>query len=576
MKKYLKEYEKWLLHNIVDVDILTELEQIKNEDSEIEDRFYKNIEFGTGGLRGIIGAGINRMNIFTVRKATLGLARYILNQGIEAINRGVVIAYDSRKFSKEFAEEAAKVLATNNIKVYIFNELKPTPILSFAVRYFNAYAGIVITASHNPAEYNGYKVYNQYGGQITEDIADKIYTEINKIDNILDYEVINLEGLMNEEKIIVVGEEVDKDYIDNVETLLLNKEIIRKYGEELTIIYTPLHGTGNKPVRNILAKQGFVNVYVVEEQAFPDQEFSTVKAPNPEDISVYNLATKLAKKHNADIIMATDPDADRLGVLVKNGNEYENINGNQLGSLILYYLLDEMNAKKRLPKNGAMVKTIVTSELGKVIADRYNVTTENTLTGFKYIGDKIKEYEEAGDRSFIFGYEESYGYLAGVFVRDKDAVQITAIVAEMALVYKKRNKSLLDILEEIYQEYGYFADDLVSITLKGIEGNMRIKEIVSLFRENPPKEVNGIKVELVEDYLLRRRKNLIDDTIEELKLPKNNAIKLILKDKSWIAIRPSGTEPKIKLYFSTVSDSYEKSKIKIKDIKSSILQYAGL
>lgn len=577
MEKYLTEYNKWIVHEGIDSLLLSELIDVKEQLNEIEERFYKDLEFGTGGLRGVIGAGTNRMNIYTVRKATLGLARYILSQGKDTATKGVVIAYDSRRFSKEFAEEAAKVLATNNIKVYLFDELKPTPILSFAVRYLNAYAGIVITASHNPSEYNGYKVYNQYGGQITEQMADDIYKEINKLEDILEYEVITLASAIEKEQVVIVGQELDIEYIARVEELLLNKEIIAEHGSELKIVYTPLHGTGNKPVRQLLNKIGFSNLYVVEEQEQPDSQFSTVKAPNPEEREVFNLAIDLATKYDADIIMGTDPDADRLGVLVKvaNDNDYLALNGNQLGALILNYLLEEMANQGLLPKNGALVKTIVTSELGRAIADKYSIETVNTLTGFKYIGEKIKEFEQT-DTSYIFGYEESYGYLAGGFVRDKDAVQITAIVAEMALVYKRRNKTLIDVIEELYQEFGYYVEDLYSLTVKGIEGGSRINEIVALFREHSPTDINGIEVEWCEDYLVSKRINLIDGREEDIDLPTSNVIKLKLKDNSWVAIRPSGTEPKIKFYFATVSSSYNTSVAKLNNIKEAILSFAGI
>jgi len=574
MDKYLQEYNKWISTAGIDSNLLLELKNIKDNFEEIKERFYKELEFGTGGLRGVIGAGTNRMNLYTVRKTTLGLANYILSKSKEDRDKGVVIAYDSREYSKEFAEEAAKVLATNNIKVYLFNELMPTPLLSFAVRYIKAYAGIVITASHNPAEYNGYKIYNQYGGQITEKMAAEIYNLINKIDNILEYEVVSFDDAISKNQIIYIGEEIVKEYISQVEGILLNKSLIKEQGNKLKIIYTPLHGTGNKPVKKLLNSIGFTNLHVVSEQEKPDYKFSTVKAPNPEEREVFNLAIKLGIEQDADIIMGTDPDADRLGVLVKKDREYIALNGNQLGALILNYLLEEKAHKRLLTNNMVLIKTIVTSEFGKTIADKYKIQTVNTLTGFKYIGEKIKEFEKI-DAHFLFGYEESYGYLVGDFVRDKDAVQITAIVAEMSLVYKIKGKTLIDILEELYQEHGYYMEDLYSLTLKGIDGNKRINDIVALFRQQPPKEINGIEVEWIEDYLTHKRINLIDGREELIDLPTSNVIKLILKDNSWVAVRPSGTEPKIKYYFGVVSANYTESVNKLNRLKEEIISYSN-
>jgi len=574
MRDYFKEYERWLQYQDLNPDLLAELEQINEETKEIEERFYKDLEFGTGGLRGIISAGTNRMNIYTIRKVTLGLANFILKQGPEVMNKGVVIAYDSRKYSGEFAEEAAKVLAANNIKVYLFAEIRPTPLLSFAVRYLKAYAGIVVTASHNPPEYNGYKVYNQYGGQITEELTNLIFQEIQKIDNMLEIPVIELDEAVKKQKVIMIADEIDQEYMKNVESLLLNKNLTLNAGKNLTVIYTPLHGTGNIPVRNILERVGFTNLYIVPEQEAPDPDFPTVKAPNPEEPEVFDLAIKLAKKHDADIIMATDPDADRLGVLVKIDKQYQALNGNQLGALILHYLLSEKSQKELLPENAVIVKTIVTSDLGAKIAAKYNVETENTLTGFKYIGEKIKDYKETGNKTFIFGYEESYGYLAGDFVRDKDAVQITAVVAEMALKYKQQGKSLFDVLTDIYREFGHHVEDLESITLKGIEGNNKIKEIVANFRNKRPKEINGIPVVMYEDYLVREKVNLNTGEKTLIKLPQSNVIKIFLEDGSWVAVRPSGTEPKLKFYFAAVSDSFISAAEKMENLKSAILNMA--
>ena len=573
---YIEQYQLWLHHEKMEPELREELKAITNQTVEIEDRFYKELEFGTGGIRGVIGAGTNRMNKYTVRKATLGLAQYIEKQGQLAMNQGVVIAYDSRRFSTEFAKEAARILAMKNIKVYLFDALRPTPILSYAVRHLKAYSGIVITASHNPPEYNGYKVYNEDGNQITEEMAAAVLSEITSIDNILDLEVKSFEQLQSEKGITIIGQEIDKAYDQLVIDLLQNSQLIKVKGTELNIVYTPLHGTGYEPVQRIMQRVGFESVSIVEEQKNPDPNFSTVKAPNPEEWEVYQLAISLAEQVNGDIIMANDPDADRLGVLVKTENGYEALNGNQLGALLLYYLLDQRKAKGNLPANGALIKTIVTSDLGDRIADKYQIITENTLTGFKYIGERIKEYEETNAHTFLFGYEESYGYLAGDFVRDKDAVQITVLVGEMALYYKQQGKTLFDVLEGIYQEIGYYQEDLKSITLKGIDGANKINEIVSLFREKQPTEIDGIKVAVIEDYLTGIAHDFVGKQERKLTLPKSNVIKIILEDHSWIAIRPSGTEPKLKFYFSANDQSKEAVNQKIEHLKAAVTKLANI
>jgi len=573
---FIITYDSWLNHTHLEEELKQELITIKGKPKEIEERFYKDLEFGTGGLRGIIGAGTNRMNLYTVRKATLGLANFIVSQGQEAMEQGVAIAYDSRQYSNVFAMEASKVLASKHIKAFLFKELRPTPLLSFAVRELGAFAGIVITASHNPAEYNGYKVYNQDGNQITEEMANDIYHEIKAINNPLEIKVEGFEKYIDQGLVTYIDEEIDNAYDQKVESLLLNENLIRQKGEQIKIIYTPLHGTGNKPVRRILSRVGFKEVYVVPEQEFPDSKFSTVKAPNPEEKDVFQLALQLANEKNADIIMATDPDADRLGILVKILDEYKALNGNQLGALILHYLLQQNSKQGTLPKNAALIKTIVTSDLGTEIATGFGVETENTLTGFKYIGEKIKEYQQTASHTFIFGYEESYGYLVGDFVRDKDAVQITVIVAEMALYYKQQGKTLFDVLEEIYQEFGYYMEDLISVTLSGIEGNKIIQEIVSQFRANPPKEIGGLKVIKIEDYQLQKSQDLASNKTSIISLPKSNVLKMILEDQSWFTIRPSGTEPKIKLYLSVVGSSKAESETKLNHLKNAVLEIAHI
>ena len=577
MKDYQLEYSKWLQHETLDESLLKELKEIHNQSEEIAERFHKDLEFGTGGLRGIISAGTNRINIYTIRKTTLGLANYIISQGPKAMKQGVAIAYDSRKFSKEFAEEAAKVLATKNIQVYLFSELKPTPLLSFAVRKLGAYSGIVITASHNPPEYNGYKVYNQFGGQVTEEIVADIYEQIALIEDALHFDVIDLQTGMDSGLITVLQDEIDQEYLLAVEQLQLNKELTMKNGGQVTIVYTPLHGTGNKLVRRILAQAGFTNVYVVPEQEHPDAEFRTVAAPNPEDLSVFALAEILAKQQEADIIMATDPDADRLGVLVKNAKgDYQGLSGNQLGALILNYLLEERKKANRLPVNGVLLKTIVTSELGQRIAEKYQVQTVNTLTGFKYIGEKIREFELSKQYSFLFGYEESYGFLAYDIARDKDAVQIAGLVAEMVLKYKLLGKNLFEVLEDIYQEHSFHVEDLIAKTFSGIEGSKRIEQIVGFFRENPLKNINGIPVVGLEDYLKGQKIAYPTSTVTEITLPKANVLKILLADGSWIAVRPSGTEPKIKFYVAVVADKYSFALTKLEKLKEEILKMISI
>jgi phosphoglucomutase len=510
------------------------------------------------------------MNKYTVRKATQGLANYILKQGIE--NPTVAIAYDSRRFSSLFAREAALVLNANGVKTYIYKELKPTPMLSFAVRRLNATAGIVITASHNPKEYNGYKVYWSDGGQITEEHAEGILNEINAVDyekvNTMDFDNALSQGLYN-----YIPDYVEDDYIELVKGLAINKDIIEKEAEELKIIYTPLHGTGNKPVRRVLKELGFKNVEVVKEQEMPDSEFSTVKYPNPEEHEVFTRAIEMARESGADLILGTDPDCDRVGVVVKNSEgEYVVLTGNQTGALLTYYMLNELKETGKMPKNPVVVKTIVTTELARKICEDFNVEIIDVLTGFKYIGEKIKEFEQNGDKNFVVGFEESYGYLAGTFVRDKDGVIACSLICEMAAYYKSRGMSLYDGIMELYKKYGYFKEDLKSITLKGIEGSQRIKDIMESLRNNPPLKVAGINTIKVMDYKERVSKNLVAEEVEKINLPKSNVIQLLLQDGSLITARPSGTEPKIKFYFATIGDSLANADSKINTLKEEILQ----
>ena len=549
--EYIKSYKEWLDNPYFDEETKKELLSIENNEKEIEDRFYKNLEFGTGGLRGVIGAGTNRINKYTVRRATYGLANYILNKcGEEGKQKGVVIAYDSRFKSEEFSTETAKTLAACGIKAYIFDSLRTTPQLSFAVRHLGCVAGVVITASHNPPEYNGYKVYWTDGGQVCPNIAEEIIQEVNKIE---DYSTIPTTNEDNK-LIALLDKEVDRAFIDAVKEQVIRQDIIDKVGKDMKIIFTPIHGTGNLPIRKALDEVGFKNVEVVKEQEMPDPKFSTVEYPNPEEKAVFDIAISMAKENGADIIIGTDPDCDRVGVVVKNNEgEYVVLNGNQVGSLLVDYVISNKIDEIKTMNNPTIVKTIVTSELGANIAKSYGVSSVDTLTGFKFIGEKIHQYEiraahVANDcvrcskheevATFIMGYEESYGYLVGTHARDKDGVVSALLISEMAAYYYDKGMTLYEGLQEVYKKYGYYKEELKSITLKGIDGMEKIKSIMSHFRNANIGQIADIKVEELRDY-----KEGIND------LPKSDVLKFILEDNSWIAIRPSGTEPKIKFYF---------------------------
>ncbi|HHY0139122.1 TPA: phospho-sugar mutase [Clostridioides difficile] len=560
---YKNNYEMWLNSPYFDEQTKNELLSIKDDEKEIQDRFYKNLEFGTGGLRGIIGAGTNRINIYTVRRATLGVLNYIMKtQGEEGKQKGIVIAHDSRYMSREFCIEVAKTLSAYGVKAYIFEELKPTPELSFAVRYLKCAMGIVITASHNPKEYNGYKVYDSDGGQICIDMANDIIAEVNKIDDYSTIKSIDFEEALSKNLITILDNEVDDEFIKAVKKQVLRQNIIDEYGKKLKIIYTPIHGTGNKPVRKVLNECGFENVMVVKEQELPDSNFSTVKYPNPEEKSVFNIAIEMAKNNGTDLIIGTDPDCDRVGIVVKDSSgEYVVLNGNQVGSLLVRYILESLVEENKLPKNNpTIIKTIVTSELGAKIAKAYNVDCLNTLTGFKFIGEKIKAFEESNDRSFIMGYEESYGYLIGTHARDKDGVVSSLMICEMAAYYSSKGMNLYEALIDTYNKFGYYKEDLKSVTLKGIDGIKKIKEMMLYFRSVKIDNVADIKVDKILDY-----KDGVDD------LPKSDVLKFLLEDGSWIAIRPSGTEPKIKFYFGANSDNQEDVEFKLNNLISYVL-----
>ncbi|MDF2856630.1 MAG: phosphoglucomutase, partial [Neobacillus sp.] len=498
--------KRWMDYSELDSELKEQLEEIKENEKLLEEAFYKNLEFGTGGMRGEIGAGTNRMNLYTVRKASAGLAAYIEEQGLEAKQRGVVIAYDSRHKSPEFCMEAARTLATKGIKTYIFNELRPTPVLSFAVRYLNAFSGIVVTASHNPPEYNGYKVYGPDGGQLIPESADIVIAKVNEIENELLVEVDSEENLRKAGLIQTIGEEVDQAYIEKLKTISENPTIAEE--TDLKVVFTPLHGTANKPVRQALDALGYKNVTIVKEQELPDPEFSTVKSPNPEEHAAFELAIREGKEIGADLLIATDPDADRLGIAVlDNEGEYVVLTGNQTGALLLDYILSQKQQKGTLPKNGMVLKTIVTSEIGRKIAEAYQLESIDVLTGFKFIGEKINNYETTGEHTFLFGYEESYGYLIGDFVRDKDAVQAALLATEVCAFYKKQGMSLYEGLMQVFKKYGFYQEGLRSLTLKGKEGAETIQRILASFRQEPITTLGALTLSTSEDYLTSIRVN---------------------------------------------------------------------
>ncbi|NKX10961.1 phospho-sugar mutase [Bacillus cereus] len=567
-----QEFSRWLSYAQLDAELKEQLENMKQDEKKIEDSFYKNLEFGTGGMRGELGAGTNRLNVYTVRKATKGLASFIEKLGEEAKKRGVVVAYDSRHKSPEFAMEVAATLGARGITTYVFESLRPTPVLSFAVRHLHTVSGIVLTASHNPPEYNGYKVYGEDGGQLPPKEADELISYVNAVEDELTVEVADVEQLKADGLLHIIGQEVDDAYAAELNNVIINKEMVQKVGKDLKIVFTPLHGTSNISVRRGLKEIGFTDVTVVKEQELPDPNFSTVKSPNPEEHAAFEYAIRDGEKVGADVLIATDPDADRLGVAVRNHNgEFQVLTGNQTGALMLDYLLSQKKENGTLPENGVVLKTIVTSEIGRTIAKAYGLDTIDTLTGFKFIGEKIRQYEESGQYEFQFGYEESYGYLIRPFCRDKDAVQSVLFACEVAAYYKSQGKTLYDGLLEVFEKYGFFREDLVSLTLKGKDGAEQIQEMMATFRENPPKEVAGLTVVAVEDYKVSIVTSLQDGNKEEIHLPKSNVLKYQLEDGSWFCLRPSGTEPKIKFYFGVQDSSLQNSEQKLLTIKEDIM-----
>ncbi|EQK45137.1 phosphoglucomutase/phosphomannomutase, C-terminal domain protein [[Clostridium] bifermentans ATCC 19299] len=555
---YKEIYNQWLTDEYFDNDTRNELEAIKSDENEIKERFYKNLEFGTAGLRGIIGAGTNRMNDYTVARATFGLANYILkNVGKEGKDRGVVIAHDSRFKSREFCLQTANTLAACGIKAYIFGDLRTTPELSFAVRYLNCIAGVVITASHNPPEYNGYKVYWEDGAQVMPNIADAITKEVNSIN---DYSKIPTIKEDQKSLIVMLGEEQDTAFIEAVKKQFIGKNIVKRVGKNFKIVYTPLCGTGNIPIQRVLKEVGFEKVLVVKEEESPDPNFAGINYPNPEDKKALERGILLAKKEDADLVIATDPDCDRVGLAVKTNNrEYELLTGNQIGALLVNYVLGHLKETNCLPQNSTIIKTIVTSEFGAKVAESYGVDCLNVLTGFKFIGDKIKTFENTNEKIFIMGYEESYGYLVGTHARDKDGVVASMLISDMAAYYYDKGMSLYDGLMELYNKVGFFKEDMISLTLSGISGLEKIKEIMEYFRENGLNELAEVKVIESKDY---------NEGIDGL--PKSNVLKFILEDGSWIAARPSGTEPKLKFYMGIYGNSKELVESKCKLIKDTL------
>ena len=565
---YQENYQKWV--DFADLpDYLRQ--DLENMDEKTkEDAFYTNLEFGTAGMRGLIGAGTNRINIYVVRQATEGLARLIESKGGNEKERGVAIAYDSRHFSPEFAFESAAVLAKHGIKSYVFESLRPTPELSFAVRHLNCFAGIMITASHNPAPFNGYKVYGEDGGQMPPHDADALTTYIRAIENPFAVEVADVEAEKSSGLIEVIGEAVDAEYLKEVKDVNINPALIEEFGKDMKIVYTPLHGTGEMLARRALAQAGFDSVQVVEAQATPDPDFSTVKSPNPESQAAFALAEELGRQVGADVLVATDPDADRVGVevLQKDGS-YLNLSGNQIGAIMAKYILEAHKNAGTLPENAALCKSIVSTDLVTKIAESYGATMFNVLTGFKFIAEKIQEFEEKHNHTYMMGFEESFGYLIKPFVRDKDAIQAVLVVAELAAYYRSRGLTLADGIEEIYKEYGYYAEKTISVTLSGVDGAEQIKAIMAKFRNNAPKEWNATAITVVEDFKAQTA-TAADGTVTNLTTPPSDVLKYTLADGSWIAVRPSGTEPKIKFYIAVVGESNEDSQAKIANIEAEI------
>lgn len=568
-------YEQWKNNADLEENLKKQLADLGDDPEKLEDAFYAPLEFGTAGMRGILGPGINRMNIYTVRQATEGLARFMDEQDADTRRRGVAIAYDSRHMSPEFAMEAAKTLAKHDIPSYVFESLRPTPELSFAVRYLKTFTGIMITASHNPAAYNGYKIYGQDGGQMPPADADALTTYVRAIDNPLEIQVLSDEEVKTSGLISIIGEDVDTPYLKNVKTVTINQELIDEMGKELKLIYTPLHGTGKMLGEKALKQAGFEKFMLVPEQAVADPDFSTVKSPNPEEHSAFEYAIRLGEAEDADLLIATDPDADRLGAAVRlPDGSYQVLSGNQIGAILVQYILEAHKQAGTLPENAAVLKSIVSSELPTAIAQSYDVKMFNVLTGFKFIAEKIQQFEEDHSHTFMFGFEESYGYLVKPFVRDKDAIQALVMLAEVAAYYKKQGKTLYDALQEIFETYGYYTEKTISVTLSGLEGPAKIKAIMDKFRNEAPSTLGGVKIMQTEDFKQLTRVGL-DGNIQKLTTPPSDVLKYMMEDESWVAVRPSGTEPKIKFYIGVKGTDQAAADARVAELEQAINEVTG-
>ncbi|WP_424685348.1 phospho-sugar mutase [Enterococcus sp.] len=568
-------YEQWKNNADLEENLKKQLADLGDDPEKLEDAFYAPLEFGTAGMRGILGPGINRMNIYTVRQATEGLARFMDEQDADTRRRGVAIAYDSRHMSPEFAMEAAKTLAKHDIPSYVFESLRPTPELSFAVRYLKTFTGIMITASHNPAAYNGYKIYGQDGGQMPPADADALTTYVRAIDNPLEIQVLSDEEVKTSGLISIIGEDVDTPYLKNVKTVTINQELIDEMGKELKLIYTPLHGTGKMLGEKALKQAGFEKFMLVPEQAVADPDFSTVKSPNPEEHSAFEYAIRLGEAEDADLLIATDPDADRLGAAVRlPDGSYQVLSGNQIGAILVQYILEAHKQAGTLPENAAVLKSIVSSELPTAIAQSYDVTMFNVLTGFKFIAEKIQQFEEDHSHTFMFGFEESYGYLVKPFVRDKDAIQALVMLAEVAAYYKKQGKTLYDALQDIFETYGYYTEKTISVTLSGLEGPAKIKAIMDKFRNEAPSTLGGVKIMQTEDFKQLTRVGL-DGNIQKLTTPPSDVLKYVMEDESWVAVRPSGTEPKIKFYIGVKGTDQAAADARVAELEQAINEVTG-
>ncbi len=569
--EYLKKYEEWCNNPVFDEETRSELLEIKEETDEIKDRFYKDLEFGTAGLRGIIGIGTNRMNKYTVTKATQGLANYIIKMGTQ--DKGVAISYDSRNMSKEFSKQTALCLNANGIKTYLFDELRPVPELSFAVRALKCTAGIMITASHNPPKYNGYKVYWDDGSQIVSPVDKQIIEEVNKVTNYAQIKSISQEDAIKKGLYNIISEDIDDQYMQELKKQVINSEIIKNIGKDIKIVYTPLHGTGNKPVKRILKELGFTQVYVVPEQEQPDGNFPTVSYPNPEDEKAFTLALNLAKQKDADIVLATDPDADRLGVYAKDTKtgKYISFTGNMSAMLIAEYILDQKQKKNMIPENGALIKSIVSTNMADAIAKNYNLKLIEVLTGFKYIGEQIKKFEETHENEYVFGFEESYGCLVGTHARDKDGICAVMMLCEAAAFYKNQGLTLWDQMINIYEKYGYYKEGITALTLEGADGADKIKQIMENLRENSQKQFGEFKIIKIKDYKEGKCKNIETEEVTKIDLPTSNVLYYDLENDGWCCVRPSGTEPKIKFYMGIKGNSMEEADEMLENLRKSVL-----